>query len=171
MMKKNAIPVVAAVFAVFILTAVLAEARSIGSVLKAPVIQFRYRAIQDFGRTTGISIYDYGRVYVYGAHIKGKGRYLPYPEKEVRELLDYIVNRQDFFSITDSDVRKFSRNREKVCDAPTTVIRVWCPKGTHKISVYNFESGTPVRSAAMIRLRRIVRRLEKLRRKMAGKVR
>ena len=135
-----------------------------------PAVTYLVKRSPEVDYVTGIYIYRHGQIRVFDYGRNRINRYIPFPKEQVRALVKFIVDKQDFFSISQNDIRLFQKSREQKLDASTTRIRVWCRKGYHKVQVYDFPRYGHVSPEAVARLQRIVRRLEDLRRKMLRKV-
>ena len=132
------------------------------SIEKAPVITYMRKGSQEAPYITGIHIYDNGRVLLIDKADGTGSRYIFIPKVQVQNLMDMIIRKQDFFSITEADIRAFQNSREIVLDAATTYIAVWGRAGFHRLSIYNFFKDTKVSTEKMIRLRKIVSEMEKI---------
>lgn len=129
---------------------------------KAPVITYMRKGSPECPYITGIHVHENGRVRLIDK-ANGRGsRYIIIPKVRVQRLLDMIVKKQKFFSITQAYIINFQNSLEQRLDAATTYITVWSRKGTHKLSIYDVFTNTNVNVEKMVRLKKIVRVLEKL---------
>jgi hypothetical protein len=114
----------------------------------APVIEFdtvggyRMANPREFTPTPRLQIFSNGKVVCGRPEPQFAEVVYQMPQQELMELLEFVVNEQQFFSITkkkiDTQITE-SGNRVRVADAPTSLFGVEVDRGTHRCEIYAVE--------------------------------
>lgn len=167
-MKKN-------IFSISLTVMMLAftgfENLSARSIERAPAITYMRELSPEVPYVTGIHVFENGRVILIDKSNGSGKKFIFISKKRIRRLINDIVNKQKFYSISKKDIKTFQKSREPKLDASTTHITVWGRMGTHKLSIYDFSPSTKVKIKKMIQLRNIFKKLEMLLKETKKKLR